>query len=138
MWHFKLLESRDSFLFFLGSHSWRMEVPRLGAELELLLLAYPTATSMPDLSCICSLHHGLWQCWILNPLSEARDRTCFLTDTSQVHYHWAAVQTLREQGFFIHSLGSRSLLMNRIILFFYVHSSFSSTFSLTYSPHLTH
>ena len=25
---------------------------------------------------------SLWQCWILNPLSEARDRTCILMDTS--------------------------------------------------------
>jgi len=31
---------------------------------------------MPDLSCICDLHHSSQQRWILNPLSEARDRTC--------------------------------------------------------------
>ena len=30
---------------------------------------------MPDLSPICNLHHSSWQCWIPNPLSEARDRT---------------------------------------------------------------
>ena len=29
-----------------------MEVPRLGLELELQLLAYPTATATWDLSCI--------------------------------------------------------------------------------------
>ena len=50
-----------------------MEVPRLGVELELQLLAYATATAMPDLSRICDLHHSLQQRWILNPLSEARD-----------------------------------------------------------------
>ena len=37
------------------------------------LLALLTATPMPDLSCVCSLHNNSWQCWILNPLSEARD-----------------------------------------------------------------
>ena len=37
------------------------------------LLAYTTATAMPDQSCICDLHCSLWQHWILNPLSEARD-----------------------------------------------------------------
>ena len=30
---------------------------------------------MQDLSNICDLYHGSWQCQILNPLSEARDQT---------------------------------------------------------------
>ena len=47
-----------------------MEVPRLGVELELELLAYTTATATPDLN------------RILNPLSGARDRTCILTETA--------------------------------------------------------
>jgi len=38
---------------------------------------------------ICNLHHSSWQHWVLNPLSEARDRTCILMDTMQVCYHWA-------------------------------------------------
>ena len=50
-----------------------MEVPRLGVKSELQLLAYGTATAMLDLSCICDLHHNLWQPQILNPLSKARD-----------------------------------------------------------------
>ena len=33
---------------YLGLHPQHMEVPRLGAELELKLLAYTTATAMPD------------------------------------------------------------------------------------------
>ena len=33
---------------FLGPHLWHMEVPWLGVELELQLLAYMTATAMPD------------------------------------------------------------------------------------------
>ena len=32
-----------------------MEVPRLGVELELQLLAYTTVTAMPDPSHICDL-----------------------------------------------------------------------------------
>ena len=35
---------------------WHMEVPRLGVQSELQLLAYATATTMPDLSHVCSLH----------------------------------------------------------------------------------
>ena len=43
-------------------------------------------SSMPDPSCFCGLYHTSRQCRILNSLSEARDQTCVLTDTSQVHY----------------------------------------------------
>ena len=50
-----------------------MEVPRLGIQLELQLLAYTTATATWDLSLVCDLHHSSQQHWILNPLSEARD-----------------------------------------------------------------
>ena len=51
---------------FLGPHSWHMEIPSLGVKSELQLPAYATATSTPDLSRICDLHHSSWQCWILN------------------------------------------------------------------------
>ena len=47
-----------------------MEVPRLGAELELQPPVYTTATARRDLRHVCNLHHNLLQCWILNPLSE--------------------------------------------------------------------
>ena len=70
---------------FLGPSLWHMEVPRLGVESELQLLAYTTATAIPDPSWICDLHHSSRQCWILNPLSEARDWTLVLMDDSQVH-----------------------------------------------------
>ena len=78
-----------NFLFvFLGLHSQHMEVPRLGAELELQLLAYltatATATAPQDLSHVCDLHHSSQQRQILNALSEPRDRTQVLMDTSQV------------------------------------------------------
>ena len=39
-----------------------------------------------DQNLVCDLHHSSQQCQILNPLSKARDRTCILMDTSQVHY----------------------------------------------------
>ena len=61
-----------------------MEVPRLGVKLDLQLLAYATATATQDLSRICDLHCSLWQYWILSPLSEVRDQTHILTDTTQV------------------------------------------------------
>ena len=70
-----------------------MEVPRLGAELELQLLAYVTATATWDPSHVCHLHWSSWQCQTLNPLSRARDWTHILMDTSQVHLHWATVGT---------------------------------------------
>ena len=44
-------------------------------QIELQLPAYTTATERPDLS------HSLRQCWILNPLSEARNPTCVFMDT---------------------------------------------------------
>ena len=58
-----------------------MEVPQLRIESELQLLATATATATQDLSQICDLHHGSWQCRILNPLSKAKDQTCILMDT---------------------------------------------------------
>ena len=63
-----------------------MDVLRLGVKLEWQPLAYTTATATAtqDPSHICDLHHSSQQHWILNPLSEARDQTCILTDPSQV------------------------------------------------------
>ena len=53
------------FFVFLGPHPQHMDVPRLGVESELQLLAYTTATATPDPSCVCDLHHT----------------------TSQIHFH---------------------------------------------------
>ena len=72
-------------LFFLGPHLWPMEVPSLWVDSELQLPAYTTATAMQDLSHICNLHYSSRQCRILNPLSEARDQTLVLMDTSWIH-----------------------------------------------------
>ena len=60
---------RLSVFVFWGPHSRHMEVPRLGAESE------PQQHRIPD------------------PLSEARDRTCVLMDTSQICFHWATMGT---------------------------------------------
>ena len=70
----------------LGLNLWHMEVPELGIKLELQLQAYTTAREMWALNHVCDLHHSSWQHQILNPLSEARDQTCILIDTSQVRY----------------------------------------------------
>ena len=83
---FVFLFSFSSFLAFvlLGPHLRHMEVPRLGVQSELLPPAYARATATPDPSHVCDLHCNFRQCWILNPLSKARDRTQILIDTSQV------------------------------------------------------
>ena len=60
-------------VFFLWLQLRHMEVPRVGVEFQLQLQAYTTGTSTPDLSGVCNLHCSSWQCWILSPLSKARD-----------------------------------------------------------------
>ena len=52
-----------------------------------------TATAMPDLSCICDLHQSSQQCWILNPLIEASDRTCNLMVPSWICFHFTMTGT---------------------------------------------
>ena len=78
---------------FLGPLPWHMDVPRLGVKSELKLLAYTTATAMPDPNLVCNLYHSSPQHQIQNPLSQARDRTHILVDTSRVCYHWAMMGT---------------------------------------------
>ena len=77
---------------FLGPYLLHIEVPRLGVELKLKLPAYATATQ--NLSHICDLHRSLWQLWILNQLSRARDQIHILMDTSQVSFHSGTTETL--------------------------------------------
>ena len=72
------------FVCFGGPHLRHMEVPRLGVESELQPLAYTTAKATWDPSCIFALHYSSQRCWILNPLSKAKDQTCIFMDTSQV------------------------------------------------------
>ena len=77
------------YLVFLGPPLRPMEVPRLWVDSELQLPAYATATATPDPSHVCHLHHSSRLPWILNPLSEAGDRTLILMDVSWVHYRRA-------------------------------------------------
>ena len=56
-----------------------MKVPGLGVELVPQLLAH-TSLGNTGLSRICTLHCSLWQRWIPNPLSKARDQICSLVD----------------------------------------------------------
>ena len=79
------------FFGFLWLHLWHKEVHRLGVESELQLLT--TAIAMQDLSHVYDLHHSSWQCWIPDPLSEARDQTHVLMDTSRIHFGCATTGT---------------------------------------------
>ena len=40
------------------------------------------------------LNHSSWQCRILNPLSQSRDQTYVLMDTSQIYFYWTMTGTL--------------------------------------------
>ena len=78
---------RQTFFFFFWLHLQPMEVSRLQVKSELLLPAYATATATQDPRHVCNLHHSSWQRQILNLLSQAKDRTHILMDTSRVRYN---------------------------------------------------
>ena len=82
------------FFFFLpfGPHSRNMEVPRLGVEWELQLLSDTTAIAIRALSFIRNLYHSSQQCRTPDPLSEAKDRTHILMDTSQICFLCATTE----------------------------------------------
>ena len=107
----------DFFFFFsyLGLHLWHMEIPRLGVELELQLSTYTRTTTMPDSICICELHHSSWQCWLLNPLSEARGQTRILMNASSNGTCWATTGMPR----FLFSFFLFFFLMNMSIVVFW-------------------
>ena len=80
-------QSFNFFFYFLGLHPQHMEVPRLGVQLELQLLAYTTATATSDPSRVWDPHHSPRQCQILNLLSKARNRTRNLMVPSLIYFH---------------------------------------------------
>ena len=82
---------------FLGPHPQPMEVPRLGAELELQLSACTTATAMPD-------------------PSKARDQTYVLIDTSQIHFRWATMGT-PESTTLENKFQSESFTFSKILMY---------------------
>ena len=73
------------FLFYFLLFRAAPKVLQLGVESKLQPPAYTTATATWDPSRICDLHHSSQQRRILNPLSETRDQTHILMDTSRVH-----------------------------------------------------
>ena len=75
---------KESFFFFLFV-SFRATTRACGSsQARGWIRTYTTATAMRDPSHICGLRCPSQQRWILNPLSEARDRTLILMDASQV------------------------------------------------------
>ena len=87
-------------VFFFQWQSLHMEVPRLGAELE-LQLAYTTAVAVQDPSHVCDLHHSSQQHWIPDLLSEAREWTCIIMDTSRICFCWATIRPPYFQVFYM-------------------------------------
>ena len=81
-----------------------MEVPRLGVESELQLLAYTIGTGMQDPSHIFDLHHSSQQCQIFNPLNETRDQTHNLMVPSQIRFHFTMTWSSHMFFFFLNIL----------------------------------
>ena len=73
------------FFYFLELQVWPMEVPGIGIELDLQLLAYAAATAMRGPSRTCNLHQSSQQLWILNSLNETSSQTHIPMDTSWAH-----------------------------------------------------
>ena len=108
-----------AFFFFLGPHLQHMEITRLGVKSGLQLLAYTTTTATPDLSLVSDLHHSSQQSWILDPLSEeARDWTCILMDTSQIHF---CCTTMGTPGI-MHSYSPPSVVYNSVCIQLFCYS----------------
>ena len=80
------LHSRTVIFVFLGPHPQHMEVPRLGVQMELQLLAYPTEIQDPAASATYTTAHGNTSSyWVSkardktpHPLSKARDQGYWL------------------------------------------------------------
>ena len=72
------------FCFFVGFKAIPLAYGSFQARSQIRAVA--TATAMLDPSRVCNLHHSSWQCWILNPLSEARDPTLTLMVPSRIHF----------------------------------------------------
>ena len=68
--------------------------------IEATAAAYTTATAIPHPSRVCNLHHSSRQRQILNPLSEARDRTCNLMVPSQIHFRRTTTGTPKKIFFY--------------------------------------
>ena len=78
-------------LFRVASAAYGGSQTRVASELQ--LRTYTTAIAMWDPSGVCELQHSSWQCWILNRLSEARDRTYILMVPSRICFLCATTGT---------------------------------------------
>ena len=77
----------DLFICFLGLHLGTWRFPGQGSNQSYSCRPTATATAMDDRS------RSSQQRWILNPLSEARDRTHHLMVTSWIRFCWAMTGT---------------------------------------------
>ena len=113
-----------------------MKVPRLGVELELKQPAYTTPTATSDPSCICDLHPSSWQCQILNPPSEARDRTRIL---ARILVGFVNTEPRRDlpspKSYYLNVIYVESCGGDRLRLAFFTHPFFSlSSFLFRFIP----
>ena len=78
---------------------------------------------MPVLSCVYDLHQSSWKRQILNPLREARDRTCNLIVPSWICFHCTMMRTpplpdpSQESG---HTLWPHPYLSSKFMASFYL------------------
>ena len=73
--------------FFFRAVLWAYAGSQAGGQIGAIAVGLcHSHTAMLDLSCVRNLHRSSRQCWISNPLSKARDRTCILMDNSWVRY----------------------------------------------------
>ena len=78
----------------LGLHLQHTEVPQARDLIGAVAAeAIVTAIATSDPSQVCDLHHSSWQPQILNPLSEARDRTRNLIVPSRIRFCCATMGT---------------------------------------------
>ena len=98
-WILDILKRNSFFFLLFRAVPTHLEVPRLGVESELQLLAYATARAISDLSHVCDLHHSSWQWRILNPLRETRDQTHNLMVPRWIHFRCATMGTPKKPTF---------------------------------------
>ena len=79
----------SSFFFFLPFRAapTAYGVSQARGRIRAVAPAYATATATPVYNRVYNLHHSSQQRWILNALSEVRDRTSILMDASQIRLH---------------------------------------------------
>ena len=70
-----------SLLFLFTAAPVAYESSQARGQIRAAVQAYAIATATVDPSHACSLSCSMQKCWILNPLREAGDQTCVLTDT---------------------------------------------------------